>query len=102
MDKKLPLFPISTQIIADKLTIGGCDIQSLAEQYGTPLYLYDQADLDLAASLYRRCLGAAWPGNWSVTYAGKAFLCTAIAQWAQGQGFIVDCTGAGEIGIAAR
>jgi len=102
MDKKLLLFPISTEIVADKLTIGGCDLQSLAEEYGTPLYLYDRSDLDSAASLYRRFLGESWPGQWTVTYAGKAFLCTAIAQWAQGQGFMVDCTGAGEIGIAVR
>lgn len=101
MDKKLLLFPVSTQIIADRLTIGGCDLPSLAETYGTPLYLYDRADLDSAASQYRRFLDDAWPGKWSVTYAGKAFLCTSIAQWAQGQGFSVDCTGAGEIGITA-
>jgi diaminopimelate decarboxylase len=102
MEKKLLLFPISTKIVADQITIGGCDLQSLAEQYGTPLYLYDRADLDSAAGLYRRFLNEAWPGAWTVTYAGKAFLCTAIAQWAQGQGFIVDCTGAGEIGIAVN
>jgi diaminopimelate decarboxylase len=102
MQKKLLLFPVSTQIIADRLTIGGCDLASLADTYGTPLYLYDRADLDSAASQYRRFLSAAWPGKWSVTYAGKAFLCTMIAQWAQGQGFSVDCTGAGEIGIAAN
>lgn len=102
MDKKLSLFPVSTKIVQDKLTIGGCDVQALAEQYGTPLYLYDRADLDSAAGLYRHLLGECWPGRWSVTYAGKAFLCTAIAQWAQGQGFSVDCTGAGEIGIAVK
>ncbi len=100
MDKKLSLFPVSTQIIQDKLTIGGCDVRTLADQHGTPLYLYDRADLDSAAGLYRRFLGESWLGRWSVTYAGKAFLCASIAQWAQGQGFIVDCTGAGEIGIA--
>jgi diaminopimelate decarboxylase len=102
MDKRLFLFPISTKIIKNKLTIGGCDVQNLAEQYGTPLYLYDRADLDSAAGLYRRSLSESWPGRWSVTYAGKAFLCTAIARWAQGQGFIVDCTGAGEIGITVK
>jgi diaminopimelate decarboxylase len=102
MDKKLQLFPVSTKIVEDKLTIGGCDVQSLAEQFGTPLYLYDRADLDSAASQYRRFLNESWPERWSVTYAGKAFLCTAIAQWAQGQGFIVDCTGAGEIAVAIK
>lgn len=99
---RLSLFPSGTQVIQDKLTIGGCDIGSLAKQHGTPLYIYDRADLNLAAGHYRHFLDEFWPGNWSVTYAGKAFLCTAIAQWAQGQGFSVDCTGAGEIGIAVQ
>jgi diaminopimelate decarboxylase len=98
---RLPLFPSGTQVIQDRLTISGCDLHSLADQYGTPLYIYDRADMDSAADLYRRFLNAAWPGRWSITYAGKAYLCTAIAQWAQFQGFSVDCTGAGEIGIAA-
>ena len=102
MNERLSLFPVSTKIVEDKLTIGGCDVQTLAEQHGTPLYLYDRADLDSAASLYRRFLGERWPGRWAVTYAGKALLCIAIAQWAEGHGFMVDCTGAGEIGIAVK
>jgi diaminopimelate decarboxylase/diaminopimelate epimerase len=35
-----------------------------------------------------------------LTYAGKAFLCTAIAQWAGSNGLWIDCTGLGEIAIA--
>lgn len=99
---RLSLFPISTKIEDDKLIIGGCDVESLAEEHGTPLYLYDRAELDHAAGLYRRTLADSWPGAWSVTYAGKAFLNAAIAQWADGQGFTVDCTGAGEIGVAVH
>lgn len=102
ISKRLSLFPSGTQVIQDKLTIGGCDVGVLAEQHGTPLYIYDRAELDQAADQYRRFLSEFWPGRWSVTYAGKAFLCTAIADWAQKQGFIVDCTGAGEIGIATN
>jgi diaminopimelate decarboxylase len=99
---RLSLFPISTEIKDDKLMIGGCDVESLAEEHGTPLYLYDQAELDRAAGLYRRYLSESWPGAWTVTYAGKAFLNTTIAAWAAGQGFVVDCTGAGEIGVAVH
>jgi len=102
MKKRLALFPISTKIIEGKLSIADCDVTGLADRHGTPLYLYDLADLDSAAQEYRHLLIALWPGKWSVTYAGKAFLCQAIAQWAQAQGFLVDCTGAGEIGIAVR
>ena len=102
MNKRLSLFPVSTTLEQDELIIGGCRLTGLAEQFGTPLYLYDKADLDSAASRYRRALGASWPGQWSVTYAGKAFLSTEIAQWAASQGFCVDCTGLGEIGIAVH
>ncbi len=100
--ERLSLFPNSTEIKNDQLIIGGCDVQQLAEEHGTPLYLYDRAELDRAAGLYRRYLSESWPGDWAVTYAGKAFLNTAIAQWAARHGFVVDCTGVGEIGVAVH
>ena len=56
--------------------------------------------MDSAALQYKTYLNASWVGKGSVTYAGKAFLCSAIVLWAQSHGFMVDCTGAGEIGIA--
>lgn len=102
IQNRLSLFPISAQIKDDALMIGGCDVESLAEEHGTPLYLYDRAELDHAASLYRCTLTDCWPGAWSVTYAAKAFLNAAIAQWAAAQGFTVDCTGAGEIEVAVH
>ena len=100
LNKRLALFPSSTRVVQDRLSISGCDLRALAGQYGTPLYIYDRAEMDVAAQAYRQLLDEYWPGSWSVTYAGKAFLCGAIAQWASLQGFRVDCTGAGEIGIA--
>ncbi len=102
MEKRLALFPITTKIVAGKITIGDCDVAGMADRFGTPLYLYDQDDMDSAAQVYRSLLNAYWPERWSITYAGKAFLCTAIAEWTLKQGFMVDCTGAGEIGIAAN
>ncbi len=102
IEDRLTLFPVSTAIQNDKMMISGCDVEALAEEHGTPLYIYDQTELDRAAGLYRRALAESWPGAWSVTYAGKAFLNAAIAKWAAGHGFKVDCTGAGEIGIAVH
>ncbi len=99
---RLSLFPSTTRVVDNRLSVAGCDLQVLADQYGTPLYVYDRTDMDAAANNYRQYLNAAWPGRWSVTYAGKAFLCSAIANWAKGQNFFVDCTGAGEIGIAVQ
>jgi diaminopimelate decarboxylase len=97
---RLNLFPDSTKIDHGSLTIGGCDLKDLADQFGTPLYLYDRATLDNAVHLYRTSLEGSYPGESGITYAGKAFLCVGIAEWTQQQGLWVDCTGLGEIAIA--
>ena len=97
---RLALFPISTKIENDNLTIAGHDPASLADRYGTPLYTYDRAALDLSAQTYTDALSAHYPAQSHITYAGKAFLCKAIAEWTQTHGFLVDCTGQGEIAIA--
>jgi diaminopimelate decarboxylase len=104
-EKRLDLFPLSTQLNGAGtdaiLTIAGCDLRELAASYGTPLYLYDQQTMDMAAAAYRQALADYYPADAGVTYAGKAFLCTAAAQWVQRQGMILDCTGAGELHVAA-
>lgn len=99
---RLALFPFSTKIENDNLTIAGHDLASLADRYGTPLYMYDRATLNIYAKTYTDALSAHYPAPSKVTYAGKAFLCEAIAAWTQAHGFLVDCTGQGEIGIAVE
>lgn len=97
---RLDLFPVSTKIENDRLTIAGHDLASLADRYLTPLYIYDRATLNFSAQTYTDALSAHYPAPSHITYAGKAFLCKAIAAWTQEHGFLVDCTGQGEIGIA--
>ena len=97
---RLELFPDSTKIENDSLTIAGQDLASLADQYLTPLYIYDRATLDSSAKSYTDALSAYYPAPSHITYAGKAFLCKAIAEWTQSHDLYVDCTGEGEIGIA--
>ena len=97
---RLRLFPDSTRLTDKGLSIGGCDLAALAAQYGTPLYLYDRLTLDASASLYRQALARFYPAQSGLTYAGKAWLCTAMAQWTQQQDLWLDCTGQGEIAIA--
>jgi len=99
---RLALFPDTTAIADDSLSIAGCDLAHLADQFGTPLYLYDRATLDHAVSDYRSALGEYYPGRSSLSYAGKAFLCIAMAEWTQQHGLWVDCTGLGETAIAVK
>ena len=98
--KRLQLFPITTKIENDSLTIAGHDLAALADRYLTPLYIYDRATLDSCAAEYQTALQKYYPAPSHVTYAGKAFLCKAIAQWTQEHNLFVDCTGEGEIAIA--
>jgi diaminopimelate decarboxylase len=100
MTNRLSLFPEATRVRGDSLFLAGHSLASLADGYGTPLYVYDRATLDLAAAEYQSALRAYYPGESHITYAGKAFLCKAIAAWTQLHNLMVDCTGEGEIGIA--
>jgi len=82
------------------LNIAGHDLASLANRYLTPLYVYDLPTLDASSKSYTDALSAYYPAPAHITYAGKAFLCKAIAKWTQEHNLFVDCTGEGEIGIA--
>jgi len=102
--ERLPLFPITTDLthrtFGTVLAIDGQALDDLATRFGTPLYLYDQATLDAAVDAYRGALQEYYPGDSGLTYAGKAFLCTALAQWAFHRELWLDCTGVGEMSIA--
>lgn len=98
--ERLRLFPETTTIQNDSLFIGSQDVSALAGRYGTPLYLYDRQTMDEAARQYKAALKTHYPGAASITYAGKAFFCRAIAEWAGQQDLRVDCSGEGEIAIA--
>ena len=74
--KRLQLFPDTTQIENDTLTIDGQGLDSLADEYGTPLYVYDCVTMDNAVTNYKRCLASHYSRSASVTYAGKAYLST--------------------------
>jgi diaminopimelate decarboxylase len=98
--RRLALFPDTTSTSNNVLSIGGQDLAALAAQFGTPPYVYDRATMDKAVSDYKAALRKYYAGQAFITYAAKAFLCTAIARWADQRGLWMDCTGEGEISIA--
>jgi diaminopimelate decarboxylase len=102
LNTRIPLFPDSTKVVDRNLVIAGCDLNELAGQFGTPLYFYDKLTLDSSANTYKTLLARYYPSKASITYAGKAYLSIAIAQWAVGHGLCLDCTGLGEIAIAVK
>ncbi len=104
LESRLKIFPISSELVgsqdSSQLYIGGCSLTALAEEFDTPLYVIDQATLDSNLAGYRRALQANYPAASGITYAGKAYLSLAMAQWTQHQGLWLDCTGEGELAIA--
>jgi diaminopimelate decarboxylase len=97
---RLELFPDTTIITDTCLSVGGSDLPALAAEYGTPLYLYDRLTLDACVRRYRDALAKTYPAESGLTYAGKAWLSLAMAQWTQQLGLWLDCTGQGELAIA--
>lgn len=100
LSNRLKLFPDSVSIRKDTLFLAGQDLASLADRYGTPLYVYDRLTLDASVAEYQSALRNYYPAPAPLTYAGKAFLCKALAEWTQTHNLFVDCTGEGEIAIA--
>lgn len=87
-----------------RLTVGGVDVRTLAERYGTAAYVIDEDDFRMRARAFRDGFSAAFSnvGGADVYYAGKAFLCTAVARWVDEEGLHLDvCTG-GELAVARR
>jgi diaminopimelate decarboxylase len=77
------------------LMIGGVDVRDLAQEYGTPLYVYDEDDF---RSRCREFVSAFSDGD--VYYAGKAFLSTEIARWVADEGLGLDVCSGGELAVA--
>ncbi|HST49810.1 diaminopimelate decarboxylase [Jatrophihabitans sp.] len=80
-----------------ELTVAGLPAGQLAAEHGTPVFVLDSADLRQRARDYV----AAFAGG-DVFYAGKAFLCTAVARLLAEEGLGIDVCTAGELAIALR
>ena len=91
--------PMTTEVREGHLYIGGVDIVELAHEYGTPLYVYDQADLENRMETYRDAFRNRYP-NSDIVYASKAFINKAVAKLANKHDLCLDVSGGGELAIA--
>jgi diaminopimelate decarboxylase len=76
------------------LLVGGVDLLRLAEEYGTPLFVYDEVHLRT------RCREAVRAFGDGVAYATKAFLCKQMARLAHEEGLCLDVATGGELEVA--
>lgn len=83
------------------LEIGGCDTVELAQRFGTPLYVLDEALIRQNCRSYKRAFGAHLPAV-DIAYAGKALLTTAICRLMQQEDMSLDVASEGELYTALQ
>ena len=80
------------------MEVGGCDLIDLALEYGTPLYVYDEATVRQRASEYVAAMGS----TGQVLYSAKAFASPQFLQVVAEEGLGLDVVSAGELHLALK
>ena len=92
------LLPLTAKVNSkDCLEIGGCDLTTLVERFGSPLYILDEVTLRTSCRQYQEALARYYPGEALPIYASKAWSCMAICNIVASEGFGVDVVSGGEL-----
>ncbi len=97
------VLPVSAEVSdSGVLAIGGMPVTELAREFGTPLYIYDEATLRANMRRYANALKANYPDALPL-YASKAYSDPHVVKIAAEEGMGLDVVSAGEIavGVAA-
>lgn len=95
LDSKV--FPVTAAVNpSGHLELGGCDVPALAREFGTPLYVFDEATLRRQALGFMEAFGARY-SNSRVVYACKAFINIGLARYFAGLGLGFDVVSGGEL-----
>jgi len=97
---ELAPFPLTAEVNNQgHLVIGGCDVVDLANEFGTPLYLFDEQTLRHKCREFKGEFCKYYPDT-LVIYASKAFLNKALALIFKEEGLGLDVVSGGELSIA--
>ncbi|MFJ6086270.1 diaminopimelate decarboxylase [Streptomyces sp. NPDC092369] len=92
----LSVWPASTtEPHPGELSVGGVPLAELADRFGTPVYVLDEAEVRDRCRTYLHAFPDA-----EVLYAAKAFLCRAMVHWIEEEGLGLDVCSAGELELA--
>jgi diaminopimelate decarboxylase len=94
------VLPIGSAVNAQgHLEVGGCDVLAVAEEFGTPAYIYAEDDLRARARAYREAFERRGVDG-EVLFASKAFPATAAYKLFAEEGLSVDVASGGELHLA--
>lgn len=91
------LWSSTARKVDGELHVGGLAVADLVAEHNTPAYVLDEDDFRARARAFRDAFS-----DYDVYYAGKAFLCTAVARWVQEEGLSLDVCSNGELSVALR
>jgi diaminopimelate decarboxylase len=86
---------------AGRLAIGGVGLTDVADQFGTPLYVYDEQTIRQQCRTYREAFDRTYPRN-RIVYAGKAYLSPALIEIIADEGLSLDVVSGGELYVAIQ
>ncbi len=84
------------------LTAGGADTVELAERYGTPLYVMDEALIRKHCKSFKESIDKFYGGGGLVCYASKAFCCLEMCRIMKEEGIGLDVVSIGELYTAVK
>lgn len=84
------------------LTIGGVDTTALAEQYGTPLYVFDEEKIRESCRRFKDSIDRFYDGKGMACYASKAFSCMEMCRVINDEGLGLDVVSGGELYTAVK
>ncbi len=97
-----PVYPGGSRVNErGHLEIAGCDVVELAEEFGTPAYIYAEADMRARARAYRSAFESS-RGGYEVLFASKSLPCTAAYRLFAEEGLSVDVASGGELHMALQ
>ena len=89
---------LGTQRITEEgvLEVGGCSTTELAEEFGTPLYVLDEACLRETCRRYHQAFTSRYP-RVHISFSSKVFTTMAVCRIVEEEGLGVDVSSGGEL-----
>ena len=89
------IWPLTTRVDDEgRLCVGDVPLSEVADQFGTPAYVLDEADFRYRIRRYRAALRGV-----RIVYAGKAMLTKQVVRWLAEEGVGLDVCSPGELAI---
>lgn len=79
------------------LHMGGCDLKKIAEEFGTPAYVMDEATIRKNCRAYTESINKYYDGNGIALYASKALSCKYIYRIIKEENMGIDVVSGGEM-----